>query len=41
MCREPGWNDALHSAKRADRSDSGIRNRDSSQRCVLGKRGFF
>ncbi len=35
MCREPGWNDTLHSAKHADRSDAGIRNRDSSERSVL------
>jgi hypothetical protein len=36
MCREPGWNDALRSAKHADRSDSGIRNGKSTEWSVLG-----
>ena len=37
MCREPGWNNALRSANRSDRPDSGIRNRNSPQRFVLVK----
>jgi hypothetical protein len=40
MCREPGWNDTLHSARHADPSDSGVRSRDSSQRSVLVRRGL-
>ena len=29
MCRGPGWKDTLHGANHADRSGSGIRNRNS------------
>jgi hypothetical protein len=39
MCREPGWNDTLPSAKLADCSDSGIGSRASSQRSVLVRMG--
>jgi hypothetical protein len=35
MCREPGWNDSLSSPEHADRSDPGIRNRDSSHGGLL------
>jgi hypothetical protein len=37
VCREPGLNNVLRSANRSDRSDSGIRNRNSPQRFVLVK----
>jgi len=40
MRRKPGWNDTLHPAKHADPSDSGTRNRYSSQWNVLVRRGF-
>jgi phospholipase C len=39
MCREPGRNDTLPTAKHSDRSDSGSGNCDSSQWRVLATKG--